>query len=59
MSDGAVADGSDWIEVEAEVWKDGSAQDLSEHIADYARRRCPPGQNDDITVMAAIIERAV
>lgn len=59
MSDGAVADGSDWIEVEAEVWKDGSAQDLAEHIADYARRRCPPGQSDDITVMAAIIERAI
>ena len=59
MSDGAVCDGSDWIEVEAEVFKDGTAQELADHIADYARRRCPAGQSDDITVMAAILEKAL
>jgi len=57
MSDGAVCDGTDWIGVELEIWKRGTAQDLAEHLADYARRRCPEGQDDDITVAVAILEK--
>ena len=59
VSDGVTADGIDWIGVELEVWKDGSASQLAEHIADYARRRRPEEKEDDITVLAAIIEKGV
>ncbi len=59
VSDGVVADGMDWIGVELEVWKDGSASQLAEHIADYARRRRQTDKEDDITVLAAIIEKGV
>ena len=57
VSDGALGDGADWIGVELEVWKRGSAQALAEHLADYARRRCPDGHADDITVAVAILEK--
>ncbi|MBR6549118.1 MAG: SpoIIE family protein phosphatase [Clostridia bacterium] len=57
MSDGATTDGTDWIGVELETWKRGTAQALAEHLADYARRRCPSGQEDDITVAVAILEK--
>lgn len=57
LSDGALNDGSDWIGVELEIFKNGNATDLARHIADYAKRRCGEGKNrDDITVLAAIIE---
>ena len=59
ISDGAAMDGLDWIGVELEVWRDGSAQQLAEHIADYARRRRGDGRQDDITVVTAIIERGI
>lgn len=57
MSDGALSDGTDWIGVELEVWNRGGAQSLAEHLADYARRRCPDGHGDDITVAVAILEK--
>ncbi len=57
MSDGALGDGTDWIGVELEVWKRGNAQALAEHLADYARRRCPNGHGDDITIAVAILEK--
>lgn len=59
MSDGACSDGSDWICAELEAWRDGGAQQLSEHLATAARRRRRDGHDDDITVFAAIIEKAV
>ena len=59
MSDGACSDGSDWICAELEAWRDGGAKQLSEHLATAARRRRHDGHDDDITVFAAIIEKAV
>lgn len=59
MTDGAADSGYDWIGVEAEVWKDGSAQDLAEHLADYAKRRSDGKHGDDITVMVGIIEKTL
>lgn len=59
MSDGACSEGSDWICAEIESWKGGGAKQLSEHIATAARRRRRDGHDDDITVFAAIIEKAV
>jgi len=59
MSDGATASGTDWICAVLEDFKNGSAQQLAEKIAADARRRRTDGHDDDITVMAAILEKAV
>ncbi len=59
ISDGACSDGTDWICAELEAFKDGSAKQLSEHLASAARRRRHDGHDDDITVFAAVIEKAV
>ncbi len=60
FSDGATSEGTDWICAEVEAWKgSGSAQQLAEHIARSARRRRSDGHDDDITVLTAIIEKAV
>ncbi len=59
LSDGAVSDGTDWIKAELESFKDGTAQELAERICGCAKRRQREYDNDDITVMAAILEKAV
>lgn len=59
VSDGVTADGTEWIRDELERWGDGGAQDLAEHISECARRRYTNNRPDDITVMAAIIEKTV
>lgn len=59
LSDGAATDGVDWICAELEAWRDGTAQQLSDHIAAAARRRRNDGHEDDITVMAAVLQKAV
>ena len=58
MSDGATAEGTDWICAELENWENGSAQELSEKISLSAKRRRQDNHEDDITVMALIIEKA-
>lgn len=59
MSDGATTDGTDWIRAEIESWKDGSAQDLAEHLCACAKRRRTEKREDDITVLCAILNKAV
>ncbi len=58
LSDGVTACGTDWIRDELSAWGDGGAQDLAEHICDCARRRSIGTRADDITVLAAIIEKS-
>lgn len=58
MSDGATGSGIDWIRNELEMWQDSNADDLAEKIARSARRRRNDSHEDDITVIAAIIEKA-
>lgn len=58
ISDGAVSDGTEWIRNELEMWWDGSAEDLAERILNGAKRRLADKRQDDITVMAAIIEKS-
>ena len=58
MSDGASTQGTEWICAEADCWQ-GRAQELAEHIAKCAKRRRNDNHEDDITVMTAIIEKAV
>jgi stage II sporulation protein E len=59
MSDGATTDGTDWIRAEIEAWQEGSAQDLAEHLCACAKRRRTEKREDDITVMCAILNKAV
>ncbi|MEG1887774.1 MAG: SpoIIE family protein phosphatase, partial [Oscillospiraceae bacterium] len=59
MSDGVISEGTDWIYAELEAFQDGSAKQLAEHIANAARRRRTDGHSDDITVMAAILDKAI
>ena len=59
LSDGATSSGTEWICAELEAWQDGTAQQLADHIASCARRRRNDGHEDDITVLASILERAV
>ena len=59
LSDGATGSGTDWIRAEIESWQDGSAQSLAEKICEGAKRRQNASHQDDITVMAAIINKAV
>ena len=59
MSDGVCSEGTDWICAEVEAFGDGGAKQLADRIATAARRRRRDGHDDDITVFAAIIEKAV
>lgn len=59
MSDGATSEGTDWIRAEIECWQNGSAQDLAEHLCACAKRRRTEKKEDDITVMCAILNKAV
>lgn len=59
MSDGATSEGTDWICAELEAWSSGDAQSLAQHIATCARRRRRDRREDDITVLALILEEAV
>lgn len=57
LSDGAVSEGTDWISAEIEAWGDSGAQNLAQRISECAKRRRTDRHDDDITVMAAIIEK--
>lgn len=59
MSDGVMVDEEDWISAELLAYNGRSAQKLAEHIAETARRRRNDGHEDDITVIAIIVEHAV
>lgn len=58
MSDGAASEGTDWISAEIESFGDGSAQALAEKISKGAKRRRTDKREDDITVIAAVIQSA-
>ncbi len=59
LSDGAIGNGTDWIRAEIEAWQDGSAQELAERLCECAKRRRNDNHEDDITVMAAIMNKSV
>ncbi len=58
MSDGAASEGTDWIREELEKFEGGRAQRLAEHLCRCAQRRRNGAHEDDITVIAIIIEKA-
>ncbi len=57
MSDGVSGENYDWICEELASWGDGSAQQLSEHISAQAKRRRSGIHDDDITVLAVILDK--
>jgi len=59
LSDGAVTEGTDWVRAEIEAWREGSAQDLAEHLCACAKRRRQEKKEDDITVLCAILNKAI
>ncbi len=59
VSDGATNEGTDWIRAEVEAWRDGTAQNLADRICTCAIRRKNEKRRDDITVMCAILEKAL
>ncbi len=59
MSDGVCSEGTDWICAEVESFGDGGAKQLADRIATAARRRRRDGHDDDITVFAAVIGKAI
>ncbi len=59
MSDGAVSEGTDWIREELESFRDGNANDLAERICESACRRSRDKRQDDITVIAAVLEKTL
>ncbi|MCQ2454561.1 MAG: SpoIIE family protein phosphatase [Clostridia bacterium] len=59
LTDGATADGTDWIKAELEAFRGGSAQNLAEHLCSCAKRRQQKETNDDVTVITAILKKAI
>ncbi|MBR0467171.1 MAG: SpoIIE family protein phosphatase [Clostridia bacterium] len=59
MSDGATGDGLEWMKRELENNSEATPQSLAENIALAARRHRSDGHEDDITVIAAVIEKTV
>ncbi len=59
MSDGATQEGTDWICAELEAFRNTSAQHFAERLATAARKRRRDGHDDDITVIVALLEKAV
>ncbi len=59
MSDGVTSTGTDWIRAEIEAWRDGEAQDLAERLCECAKRRRSENHQDDITVLVAILQKAI
>lgn len=57
MSDGAVSEGTDWIRDELELWQEGTAQDLAEHICKTAKHKRNDNHEDDITVLVAFLQK--
>ncbi len=56
FSDGATSEGTKWIIDEITAFDGSAASQLSDRIAEAARRRRSDGHDDDITVAVAIIE---
>lgn len=56
VSDGAVANGDEWLAAELLAWK-GSEKDLAKHIIQQAAARRTDGHDDDVTAIAMEFER--
>ena len=59
VSDGAVAGGYEWLVSDLEHYGRDDPKELSEQLADEARRRRTDGHEDDITVIVLMLERGI
>lgn len=59
VSDGLTFDGDGWIGEELLRFKRGTAQQLADHLIAVGRERRSDGREDDMTVMAAIVRKAL
>jgi len=59
LSDGATTEGIEWIKEELECFGGSNAQTLAERISSLAKRRQTVDRSDDITVITAIVDKAV
>ncbi|WP_066453108.1 SpoIIE family protein phosphatase [Anaerotruncus rubiinfantis] len=59
VSDGAVASGYEWIISDIEHFEGDDPKELSERLAAAAKCRRSDGHEDDITVIAALLERGI
>jgi stage II sporulation protein E len=55
VSDGAVANGDEWLETELQQWE-GDAKQLARRIVEQSRERRTDGHDDDITAVALKLE---
>ena len=59
VSDGAVCSGYDWLLSDLSHYEGDDPKELSEQIANEARRRRSDGHEDDITVLAIRLEKGI
>lgn len=59
VSDGVVQGSADWITAELESWNKGTAKELAQRIAKGAKERQPEAHEDDLTVIAALVENGL
>ena len=57
VSDGVTATGADWVKSQLEAGLDGEPAQLARSLAAAARERQLPGREDDVTVLAARLDR--
>ncbi|MEE1025313.1 MAG: SpoIIE family protein phosphatase [Acutalibacteraceae bacterium] len=57
FSDGVSSQSTEWVDEALHKYRNSSAQQIAEHIAQSAARRRDDGHEDDITVMVGIIRQ--
>lgn len=57
VSDGAVANGDEWLESQLADWKGEDEQELADFVIKEAARRRTDGHDDDVTAIAVRIRR--
>lgn len=57
VSDGAVANGDEWLEQQLDAWKGEDEQNLADFVVKEASRRRTDGHDDDVTAIAIRLHR--
>lgn len=55
VSDGAIANGDEWLEEALLDWEEGNSQELADYLVEEAAARRTDGHDDDITAVAVTI----
>lgn len=57
VSDGAIANGDEWLERQLDAWKGEDEQELADFVVKEASRRRTDGHDDDVTAIAIRLHR--